>query len=42
MKKDEQLTTYFEPSNKVDVIKKTYLDEKLSKIEGHILYIEKD
>ena len=41
-KKDEKLTTKFEPSNDEDVIYQAYLDEKLSKIEGHFSYIEKD
>ena len=39
-KKDEKRTTNFEPNNKEDVINKTYLDEKLNKIYGHISYIE--
>ena len=41
-KKDEKLTTNFEPTDNEDVINKAYLDEKLSKINGHISYIEKD
>ena len=41
-KKDEKLTTNFEPIDNEDVINKAYLDEKLSKINGHISYIEKD
>ena len=41
-KKDEKITTKFEASNPGDVIKKAYLDEKLSKIEGEIADIEKD
>ena len=40
-KKDEKLTTNFEPTDTSDVINKGYLDEKLSK-NGHISYIEKD
>ena len=40
--KDEKLTTIFEPTDNSDVINKTYLDEKLKKIDGHISYIEKD
>ena len=40
--KDEKKTTNFEPSNPEDVINKAYLDEKLSKMEGHFSYIEKD
>ena len=31
--KDEKLTTEYKPSNDEDVIKKTYLDTKISKIE---------
>ena len=34
-KKDEKITTNFEPIDNGDV-KKTYLDEKLKKIDGHI------
>jgi len=41
-KKDEKITTNFEPTDNEDVINKAYLDEKLSKINGHISYIEKD
>ena len=41
-KKDEKITTNFEPIDNEDVINKTYLDEKLKKIDGHISYIEKD
>jgi len=41
-KKDEKLTTNFEPTDDSDVINKSYLDEKLSKINAHISYIEKD
>ena len=41
-KKDEKITTNFEPVNNEDVINKSYLDEKLKKIDGHISYIEKD
>ena len=41
-KKDEKITTNFEPIENGDVIKKAYLDEKLKKIDGHISYIEKD
>ena len=40
-KKDEKITTNFEPSNN-DVINKAYLDEKLSKINGHLSFLEKD
>ena len=41
-KKDQNLTTNFEPIDKEDVENKAYLDEKLKKIDGHITYIEKD
>ena len=41
-KKNEKITTYLEPSDKEDVINKDYLDTKRSKIEGHILFLEKD
>ena len=41
-KKDEKITTNFEPIDNEDVINKAYLDEKLKKIDGHISYIEKD
>ena len=41
-KRDEKLTTNFEPIDDSDVINKAYLDEKLKKIDGHISYLEKD
>ena len=41
-KKDEKITTKFEAVIDEDVINKTYLDTKFSKIEGQILSIEKD
>ena len=41
-KKDEKITTNFEPSNNEDVINKAYLDEKISKINGHLSFLEKD
>ena len=41
-RKDEKLTTNFEPTDNSDVINKAYLNEKLKKIDGHISYIEKD
>ena len=37
-KKEEKLTTNFEPTDDGDVINKNYLDEKLKKIDGHISY----
>jgi len=41
-KKDEKLTTNFQPVDGSDVINKTYLDEKLLKINGHLSLLEKD
>ena len=41
-KKDEKLSTNFEPVDNKDVINKAYLDEKLIKINGHISKLEKD
>ena len=37
-KKDEKITTNFEPINNEDFTNKAYLDEKLSKIEGHLSF----
>ena len=41
-KKDEKLTTNFEPVDNTDVINKGYLEEKLLKINGHLSKLEKD
>ena len=41
-KKDEKLTTKFEPVDNEDVINKSYLDEKLIKIDDHLSKLEKD
>ena len=41
-KKDEKLTTNFEPVDNEDVINKGYLDSKVLKINGHISKLEKD
>ena len=41
-KKDEKITTNFKAADDEDVINKTYLDEKIKKIDGHISYLEKD
>ena len=41
-KKDEKITTNFEPINNSDVINKAHLDEKLLKINGHLSKLEKD
>ena len=40
-KKDEELTTNFEPVDDSDVINKAYLDENLLKIDGPLSKIEK-
>ena len=40
-KKDEKITTSFEPSNDENVLNRTYLDTKLSNIGCHILFIQK-
>ena len=41
-KKDEKITTNFEPVNNSDVINKGYLDKNLEKINGHLSFLEKD
>ena len=41
-KKDEKLTTNFEPVNNSDVTDKGYLDDKLLKINSQISKLEKD
>ena len=41
-KKDEKITTNFEPTDDSDVINKSYLEEKLLKINGHLSLLEKD
>ena len=41
-KKDEKITTNFEPIDKSDVINKGYLDDKLLKLNGHLSKLEKD
>ena len=41
-KKDERITTNFEPNDDEDVINKGYLDSKLFKIDGHLSKLEKD
>ena len=40
-KKDEKITTNFEPIIKEDVINKGYLDKKLLEINGHLSKFEK-
>ena len=41
-KKDERITTNFEPVDNEDVINKGYSDEKLLNINGHLSNLEKD
>ena len=41
-KKDEKLTTNFEPIDNSDVINKGYLDSNLLKLNGHLSNLEKD
>ena len=41
-KKDEKITTNFEPSNNEDVLHKGHLDDKLLKINGRLSNLEKD
>ena len=41
-KKDEKITTNFEATDDSDVINKSFLDEKLLKINGHLSKLEKD
>ena len=41
-RKDEKITTNFEPIDNSDVINKGYLDDKLLKINGHLSKLEKD
>ena len=40
-KKDEKITTNFKPTDDSDVINKSYLDEKLLKINGSLIIIRK-
>ena len=41
-KKNQNITTDFEPVYNEDVINKAYLDEKLLKIDGHLSKLEKN
>ena len=41
-KKDEKITTSFEPVDNEDIINKGFLDEKLLKMNGHLSRLEKD
>ena len=40
-KKDEKITTSFEPSNGEDVINKAFLDENLLELNGYLSLLEK-
>ena len=40
--KDRKLTTNIKPTDDSKVINKSYMDEKLSKIDGHLSLLEKD
>ena len=40
--KDEKITTSFQPSNDEYVMNKACLNEKLSKIQDHLSFLEKD
>ena len=39
-RKDEKISTNFEPIDNTDVINKGYLDENLLKINGHLIKLE--
>ena len=41
-KKDERITTNFEPINNEDVVNKAYLDEKLKKRNPHLSSLQKE
>ena len=41
-KKDQKITTNFEPVDNEDVINKSYPDSNLLKIDGHLSKLEKD
>ena len=41
-KRDEKLTTNFEPVYDSDVINRAYPDEKLKQLNGHLPLLEKD
>ena len=40
-RKDQKIATIFDPVNTDDVINKAFLEEKISKIQGHTFYIQK-
>ena len=42
VKKDEKITTNFEPIDNTDVVNKGFLDENLLKINGNLSKLEKD
>ena len=42
LKKEEKITTKFEPINNEDVINKAYIDEKILKMNGQLSLLEKD
>ena len=39
-KKDETIKTNFDPTNDLDVINKSYLDEKIFRTNGHLSFLE--
>ena len=41
-RKDEKITTNFQAVNDEDVINKSFLDEKLLKLNGHLSKLQKD
>ena len=41
-KKDEKITTNFEPIDNSDVVNKGYLDEKLLTVDSHLSNLQKD
>ena len=41
-KKDEKITTIFEPIDNEDVVNEGYLDEKMLKSNGHLSKLEKE
>ena len=41
-RKDEKITTNFEPSNDEDLMNKAYLDKNSSEIEGHVTFTGKE
>ena len=41
-KKNEKISTNFEPVKNEDLINQAYLDEELKKINGYLSFLEKD